>query len=243
LSINFTKAYRFTKRETIIHSLDPRIKLLSTISFAIVSIITLNLTEILLLLLVQLVILALSKSLTLWLKSLKTLVFFILLIAISQFVTTFSISQAIVFTLRFILITSATSWFFYTTSPEDMGRALEQIGIPPDFSLAFTLSMRFIPVIANEFQDIYDAQRTRGLNVEKGNLVERTKAFLPILVPLFVEVIRRTYEVSDALELRGYGYSSKRSHLKTLKITLKDYIFLVITFLLIITIYFVGKLV
>lgn len=226
MAMSFIKAYQFSRKDTIIHALDPRVKLLVSAGVAIIGIITLDPVEIAFLTLIQIAILALSKSIKLWLRSLKALVFFILLIAVSQYLTTQSLEQSIIFSARFILITSATSWFFYTTSPEDLGRALEQIGVPSDFSLAFTLSMRFIPVIANEFQDVYDAQRVRGLNLEKGNLIERTKAFLPILIPLFVEVIRRTYEISDALELRGYGFKEKRSHWKELKLKTKDYMFL-----------------
>ncbi|MCI4438708.1 energy-coupling factor transporter transmembrane protein EcfT [archaeon] len=226
MAMNFIKAYQFSRKETTIHALDPRVKLFVSVGVAIIGIITLDPIEIAFLTVIQIIILALSKSMKLWLRSLKALTFFILLIAVSQYLTTQSLIQAIIFSARFILITSATSWFFYTTSPEDLGRALEQMGVPSDFSLAFTLSMRFIPVIANEFQDVYDAQRVRGLNLEKGNLLERTKAFLPILIPLFVEVIRRTYEISDALELRGYGFKEKRSHWKELKLTTNDYIFL-----------------
>jgi|YelNatPaOPRAMG01_1025707.scaffolds.fasta_scaffold02345_10 energy-coupling factor transport system permease protein len=226
MAMNFVKAYQFSRKETTIHALDPRVKLFVSVGVAIIGIITLDPIEIAFLTVIQIIILALSKSMKLWLRSLKALTFFILLIAVSQYLTTQSLIQAIIFSARFILITSATSWFFYTTSPEDLGRALEQMGVPSDFSLAFTLSMRFIPVIANEFQDVYDAQRVRGLNLEKGNLLERTKAFLPILIPLFVEVIRRTYEISDALELRGYGFKEKRSHWKELKLTTNDYIFL-----------------
>lgn len=236
MSMSFIKAYQFSRKETIIHSLDPRVKLFVSMGVAIIGIITLDPTEIAFLMMLQIVILILSKSMRLWLSSLKALTFFIFLIAISQYLTTQSLAQSLIFSARFILITSATSWFFYTTSPEDMGRALEQMGIPSDFSLAFTLSMRFIPVIANEFQDIYDAQRVRGLNLEKGNLIEKTKAFLPILIPLFVEVIRRTYEISDALELRGYGFKEERGHWKELKLTTKDYIFVIFFLLTIITI-------
>lgn len=227
MAMSFIKAYQFSRKNTIIHALDPRMKLLVSTGVAIVGILTLDPIEIAFLITTQIIILALSKSIKLWLRSLKALIFFILLIAASQYLTTQSVTQAIIFSARFILITSATSWFFYTTSPEDLGRALEQMGVPSDFSLAFTLSMRFIPVIANEFQDVYDAQRVRGLNLEKGNLLERTKAFLPILIPLFVEVIRRTYEISDALELRGYGFKEKRTHWKELKLTKKDYTFLI----------------
>ncbi|MGB9894984.1 MAG: energy-coupling factor transporter transmembrane component T family protein [Thermoproteota archaeon] len=241
MAMSFIKAYQFSRKETIIHALDPRVKLLVSAGVAIIGIITLDPTEIAFLTIIQIIILVLSKSIKLWLRSLKALTFFILLIAISQYLTTQSLAQAVIFSVRFILITSATSWFFYTTSPEDLGRALEQMGVPSDFSLAFTLSMRFIPVIANEFQDVYDAQRVRGLNLEKGNLLERTKAFLPILIPLFVEVIRRTYEISDALELRGYGFKEKRSHWKELKLTTNDYIFLAF-FLLTIVIIILHRL-
>jgi len=218
LSVAFLKAYRFSKLDTPIHVLDPRVKLIASVCFTILAITTFDPLEIALLLIIQLAILQISKSFSLWLRSLRSLAFFVVLILASQYLTTGQALQSIYFAVRFIVIASATSWFFFTTSPEDMGRALEESGFPADVALSFTLSMRFIPVIADEFQSIFDAQRSRGLELDKGGFTSRVQSFLPILVPLFIEIIRRTYEIADALELRGYGAHPSRTHWKKLEL-------------------------
>jgi len=222
MSFAFLRAYRFSKLDTPIHRLDPRTKLLMSVVFAVLGITTLDPVEIAALLIIQLLILSVSKSLSLWFRSLRALVFFLALILVTQALTTGDPVQSAFFALRFIVVASATSWFFFTTSPEDMGRALEQVGISADVALSFTLSMRFIPVIAEEFQSVFDAQRARGLETSKGSLVDRMNSLLPLLVPLFVGVIRRTYEIADALELRGYGALKTRTRWKVLRFRRAD---------------------
>lgn len=224
MSVAFLRAYRFSKLDTVIHALDPRLKLCISACFTILAITTFDPIEIGFLLVIQLAILYVGKSLALWARSLRSLVFFVILIMASQYLTTGDILRSTYFAVRFIVIASATSWFFFTTSPEDMGRTLEESGFPADVALSFTLSMRFIPVIADEFQSIFDAQRARGLQLDKGGFTSRLRAFLPILVPLFIEIIRRTYEIADALELRGYGAQPRRSHWKRSKLTRLDYV-------------------
>jgi len=192
--------------------------------------------EIFFLLVVQLWILYIGRALSLWIKSLRSLTFFVIVIMASNYLPTGRIVESIYLGVRFVVIASAASWFFFTTSPEDMGRALEQSGFPMDIALSFTLSMRFIPVIADEFQSIFDAQRARGLELDRGGFISRLRSFLPILVPLFIDIIRRTYEIADALELRGYGAHPVRSHWKKLRLKHLDYISIVLFLILTTTI-------
>ena len=222
MSLAFLRAYRFSKLDTPVHRLDPRTKLIMTVVFTLLGVTTIDPLEIFVLLSVQLIILAVSRSLRMWLRSLKALLLFLVLILLAQVIATGNLFQSTYFALRFVVVTSTTSWFFFTTSPEDLGRALEQMGVSADIALSFTLSMRFIPVIAEEFQSIFDAQRARGLDVGKGGLWDRMRSLLPVLVPLFVGVIRRTYEIADALELRGYGALKSRTRWKDPKFDRMD---------------------
>jgi len=239
MSLAFLRAYRFSTLDTPIHRLDPRTKLLMSVTFTLLGVTTLDPIEILALLLIQFVILVSSRSLGFWLRSLRALLLFLVLILVMQMITTGNILQSVYFALRFVVVASATSWFFFTTSPEDLGRALEQVGVSADIALSFTLSMRFIPVIAEEFQSIFDAQRARGLDVGKGGLTERMKSMLPILVPLFVGVIRRTYEIADALELRGYGALPSKTRWKVLKLRRTDaVVLLMLVALVVISMYY-----
>jgi energy-coupling factor transport system permease protein len=79
-----------------------------------------------------------------------------------------------------------------------------------------------------------DAQKSRGLELEKGNLLKRIKNHIPILIPLIVTAIRRSMEMAEALESRGFGASPKREPMITLKLKVSDYLTVVATILLII---------
>ena len=76
---------------------------------------------------------------------------------------------------RFIVLMSSFSIFFLTTSPDDLSLALQQSHIPYEFCFAFTTAIRFVPVLATEAQTIMDAQKSRGLELEKGNFLKRIR--------------------------------------------------------------------
>jgi energy-coupling factor transport system permease protein len=78
---------------------------------------------------------------------------------------------------------SAFSLFFMTTSPDDLGLALEKMGLPYMLSFTFTTAVRLVPTVALEAQTIVDAQRSRGLELDKGGLVNRVRKYIPILIP------------------------------------------------------------
>jgi len=177
-------------------------------------------------------ILANGRCLRDWLRSLRGLLLLIALIFAAQVLVTWSWILAITYSLRFVVVTSTMSWFFLTTSPDDLGLSLEQIGVPSDFSFAFTMAIRFVPVIGNEFQSVYDAQRSRGLEMEKGNFMQRIRNYIPIMVPVFVETIRRTYEIADAMEVRAFGARPKRTRLNVLVLKPTDWAIFVAALLL-----------
>jgi len=111
-----------------------------------------------------------------------------------------------------------------TTSPDDLGLALENIGIPFTLVFTFTTAVRLVPTMAVDAQTVIDAQRSRGLELEKGNLIKRIRNYIPILIPLIVSAIRRSIELAEALESRAFGASEKRESLVTLQMRLSDYI-------------------
>ncbi|RJS67953.1 energy-coupling factor transporter transmembrane protein EcfT [Candidatus Bathyarchaeota archaeon] len=113
-----------------------------------------------------------------------------------------------------------------------MGLALEQSGIPYDVCFAFTTAVRFVPVLAEEAQTIIDAQRARGLELEKGNFMSRVRKYIPILIPLIVSAIRRSLELAEAMESRAWGANPKRTSLYVLKIGRGDYYLLAASILM-----------
>jgi energy-coupling factor transport system permease protein len=116
-----------------------------------------------------------------------------------------------------------------TTSPDHLGLALEQTHVPYEFSFAFTTAVRFVPVLAEEAQTIMDAQKARGLEMEKGNFMKRIRNYIPVLIPLIVSAIRRSLELAEAMESRAWGATKKRTNLYALKLRRGDFALLAIT--------------
>jgi energy-coupling factor transport system permease protein len=141
---------------------------------------------------------------------------------------------SIALTFRFIALVASFSIFFLTTSPDGLGLALEQSGIPYELSFAFTTAVRFVPVLAEEAQTIMDAQKARGLELERGNFLKRIRNYIPILIPLIVSAIRRSLELAEAMESRAWGATKKRTNLYVLKLTKSDYFLLVISILMLV---------
>jgi len=129
---------------------------------------------------------------------------------------------------RFLALTSAFSVFFLTTTPDDFMSALEKIGLPKEYTLMFTMSMRFVPTLARDLQIIVDAQKSRGLELEKGSLIRKVKNYVPILIPLIIYEIRRSIMIAEALEARAFGALKQTTSYTELKMKFKDYIFIII---------------
>jgi len=125
-------------------------------------------------------------------------------------------------TFRFIVLVESFSMFFLTTSPDLLGLALEQSHVPYEFCFAFTTAVRFVPVLAEEAQMIMDAQKSRGLELEKGNFLKRIRNYIPILIPLIVSAIRRSLELAEAMESRAWGASKRRTNIYVLKLRKND---------------------
>jgi energy-coupling factor transport system permease protein len=104
-----------------------------------------------------------------------------------------------------------------------------QMRIPYDYALTFNMAMRFVPTLSREAQIIMDAQKSRGLEMEKGNFIQRIRNYIPVLIPLIVSSFRRAELVADAMESRAFGASEKRSSLYVLKLENRDILFFVIS--------------
>jgi energy-coupling factor transport system permease protein len=134
--------------------------------------------------------------------------------------------------LRFMVLVESFSVFFLTTSPDHLSLALEQSHVPYEFTFAFTTAVRFVPVLAEEAQTIMDAQKARGLELERGNFLKRVRNYIPILIPLIVSAIRRSLELAEAMESRAWGASSKRTNLYTLQLRSSDFALIALSILL-----------
>jgi len=130
--------------------------------------------------------------------------------------------HSIVIAVRFIEIVSSTSLFFVTTSPDELEYVLRWFRFPRDFVFAFATSIRFVPVMMIDLNQIIDAQKSRGLEIEKGGPIKRIRNLVPVLVPLIVTALVRSSELAEAMEARGYGAVKKPTSLFNLKLQSND---------------------
>jgi len=233
---------KFKRASSSIHRLDPRTKfVLSSMIFGLAIMFT-ELLPLLLLFSFQIPLVSLADVHKEWLQSLRGGLALALMIFITNFIVGFMsagwsltsdiLTYSTAMALRFLVITASFSIFFLTTSPDDLGLALEQAHLPYEFCFAFTTAVRFVPVLAYEAQTIVDAQRARGLELEKGNFLKRVKNYIPILIPLVVGAIRRSMEMAEAMESRAFGAEEKRTNLFILKMKPLDYLVLSLSILI-----------
>lgn len=172
-----------------------------------------------------------------WIRSMRGAAFLATIIFLTNFVFAYlgargisqSLENAVAMTLRFIVLIESFSIFFLTTSPDHLGLALEQTHVPYEFTFAFTTAVRFVPVLAEEAQTIMDAQKARGLELERGNFLKRIRNYIPILIPLIVSAIRRSLELAEAMESRAWGATKKRTNLYVLEMHKGDFILAAMT--------------
>ena len=232
-----------------VHKLDPRTKLLAVVLY----IVGLFLCQWFLSYAVMFLVLAGSVAVSrVPLKSLvsgmKPVVFILVFTAIlnllytpgahvlAQFwiftITLEGVFQAIFMVIRILMLIAGTFLLTYTTSPimltdglESLLSPLKVIKIPVhELAMMMSIALRFIPTLIEETDKIMSAQRARGADFESGNLIQRAKALLPLLVPLFISAFRRADELATAMECRCYHGGEGRTRLKQLKYRGRDYV-------------------
>ena len=139
---------------------------------------------------------------------------------------------AILMAVRVMALIAGTSLLTYTTSPirltdglEDLLGPLKKLGVPVhELAMMMSIALRFIPTLIEETDKIMSAQRARGADFESGNLLQRAKALIPLLVPLFVSAFRRADELATAMECRCYHGGEGRTKLHVLRYETRDYL-------------------
>lgn len=219
-----SEVLEFRKGSTIIHRFTPYTKMLYALLFSILILLRSDFIYTLFLFLLTIVPIILAKMFSLWLRSLKGLTLLIIMIFGFNMLFTMNAYYSIAMVFRLLALVNVFMVFLRTTSPEDLAYALYKLGLPYDFVLAFTMSLRFIPTMLKDIQAVIDAQRARGLETEKGNPIKRARNYIPIFIPLIVNAIRRARSVAEAMESRAFGAVKKPTSLYEVKIKLLDYI-------------------
>ena len=146
-------------------------------------------------------------------------------------ITTGGVQRAIFMVLRILLLICGTFLLTYTTSPisltdglEALMNPLKKIKVPVhELSMMMCIALRFIPTLIEETDKIISAQKARGADFESGKLLERVKALIPILVPLFISAFRRADELATAMECRCYQGGDGRTKMKLLRYKARDF--------------------
>ena len=241
---------------TFVHRLDPRVKLL----FAVFYIIALFLAKRLLSYAVLIAILVLCVAVSrikpkALFKGMKPVIFLVVITGLLNLfytsgepiwqwgflkITVEGIWAAIFMILRIVMLICCTFLLTYTTSPimltdglENLLSPLKKIKVPVhELSMMMSIALRFIPTLIEETDKIMSAQRARGADFDTGNLFQKAKALVPLLVPLFVSSFRRADELAVAMECRCYHGGSGRTRLKELHYTGQDICVLVCSVLM-----------
>lgn len=234
--------------DSIIHKLDPRVKLLAVILY-VVSLFTFRgIWGFVLVTLALAGIIRLSKvPFHFMVKGLKAIVIILIITALfnlfltpgEALVTVWKISitkeglkSAIFMAIRLIYLILGTSTLTLTTTPNQLTdgmekalRPLNKIHVPVhEVAMMMSIALRFIPILIEETDKIMKAQIARGADFETGNLIKKAKAMVPLLVPLFISAFRRANDLALAMEARCYNGGVGRTKMKPLKYKKADYI-------------------
>ena len=231
---------------TFIHRLDPRTKLVLTIVYIVVLFVAHTWMAYALTAVFLIVCVAVSRirpaSL---LRGLKPLFIIILLTALLnlfytsgeplvQFwiftITKEGVRSAVLMVLRIMMLVCGTFLLTYTTAPMQLTDGLESLLGPlkklhvpvHELAMMMSIALRFIPTLIEETDKIMSAQKARGADFETGNLIQKAKALLPLLVPLFISAFRRADELATAMESRCYNGGEGRTRMKQLHFSSRD---------------------
>lgn len=235
--------------ESFVHRLDPRTKLLATIALIAVVFVSRGFSGfILIAAFVLLTALSTGVHLKFLFKGLKPIFFIIIFTFILNLffqntgevlvqvwilkITTGGLRMASFMAVRLILLVISSQLLTLTTSPisltdglESLMRPLSKIGFPAhEIAMMMSIALRFIPTLMDEADKIMKAQKARGANFETGNILQRAKAMIPLLVPLFVGAFRRAEELALAMDARCYRGGAGRTRMNQLKYTRRDLI-------------------
>lgn len=212
----------FRRLDSRFHTLDPRTKLLISLEFFALSLVSSSVIPPLILFGAQLSISVLARSLKRIGRAMLFSLGFAAFIFVINIFFGIGLHSSVVYSLRFVAIVGSTSIFFLTTSPDELEQIMKWIKVPRDIVFAFVTAVRFIPVIMLDALQIMDAQKSRGLELEKGNVVVRIRNLVPIMVPLVVNSVIRSGELAEAMESRAYGATPKPTSLYVLSLRWRD---------------------
>lgn len=233
--------------ESVVHSLDPRTKLFGTMVFIISLFIADNIWGYVVATIVLAAVIRLTKvPFRFIVRGLKAIVILLLISVsfnlfltggqvIAKFwifkITVEGLRMACFMGVRLIYLVIGSSLMTLTTTPNQLTDGLEKglgflkrVGVPVhEVSMMMSIALRFIPILVEETDKIMKAQMARGADFETGNLIQKAKAMVPLLVPLFISAFRRATDLAMAMEARCYRGGEGRTKMKPLQYKQRDH--------------------
>lgn len=238
---------RYIPGNSIVHRLDPRSKLVAMILLIIIVFWANNPITNVILFVATGIFVALSEvPLSFFIKGLKSMFFLITFTTLFQLffisggqvlfemgfikITTQGIEQAGIIFCRFVLIIFFSTLLTLTTMPLSLATAVESLLGPlkrfkvpvHEIGLMLSMSLRFVPTLMDDTIRIMNAQKARGVDFGEGNIIQKVKAMIPILIPLFATSLKRADSLATAMEARGYQGGNGRSQYRQLNWMNKD---------------------
>ncbi len=252
--------------DSVIHKLDPRVKLAGTIVF-IISLFAFRSAAAYVAATVALglVIRASKVPLKFMMKGLKSIIMLLLITVIFNLflikgtpvlriwkltVTKEGIETAVFMAIRLIYLIMGSSVMTLTTTPNNLTDGMEKalsplnkIHVPVhEIAMMMSIALRFIPILLEETDKIMKAQQARGADFESGGLVQKAKNMVPLLVPLFISAFRRANDLAMAMEARGYHGGSGRTKMKPLVYSGRDKLAYLTLLLYLVVMFFVNRI-
>ena len=253
---------RYIPGNSMIHRLDPRSKLLAMFAFLLLIFWANNLiTNVLIIAFVFAMVLLSQIRLSFFINGLKPMIGIILFTTFFQVFFTpgasvlwefwiFKVSieglqQALIIFIRFVLIIFFSTLLTLTTTPLSLADGIES-GLAPlkrlkvpvhEIGLMLSMSLRFVPTLMDDTTRIMNAQRARGVDFNEGNLIQKVKSVIPILIPLFASSFKRADALATAMEARGYKGGEGRTKYRVLEWKLPDTCAVIVMILLGVTLY------
>ncbi|MQQ51544.1 energy-coupling factor transporter transmembrane protein EcfT [Streptococcus mitis] len=232
---------RYIPGNSIIHRLDPRSKLVAMILLIIITFWANNpITNLILFIATGIFVILSEVPLSFFIKGLRSMFFLIAFTTLFQLffisggqvlfemgfikITSYGIEQAGIIFCRFVLIIFFSTLLTLTTMPLSLATAVESLLGPlkrfkvpvHEIGLMLSMSLRFVPTLMDDTIRIMNAQKARGVDFGEGNVIQKVKAMIPILIPLFATSLKRADSLATAMEARGYQGGNGRSQYRQL---------------------------
>ncbi len=252
--------------KSILHRLDPRVKLVSTLLYIISLFLFDGFVGYIVATIFLAAVIRLSKvPFSYIIKGLKPVVMLLMITVLFNLFLTrsgdvlfswwiFTITEgglhfAVFMAIRLIYLILGSSIMTFTTSPNGLTDGIEallaplnKIRIPVhEVAMMMSIALRFIPILLEETDKIMKAQIARGADLESGNMIQKAKSMIPILVPLFVSAFRRATDLAMAMEARCYRGGEGRTKMKPLHYEKADYIAYAISILYVVAVVIIGR--